>query len=452
MATVEPETINGTADEIPDAAPQPTMALAVQPGSTELIHAGSAIEKVRIATEYATALDAVIKAQGMRTKVGNTKVVRADGKEEWVPKYHVNVEAWQTLATFLGLAVLPQKSTRVIDPETGKPERVRYTVTKHIYAKGTKRAAIQNGSADVVATETSEVDGYSWECHVDVSKNGVPIAGGDGMCSRTEETWRDRDDYALRGMAQTRATSRAIAGAARWIVTLAGYSATPAEEYGAHEAPQSEPAETDPEFGPPVPDTRRLAAYTALLELVGTDDDIGEAATQGLKDAAGELAKAITATAGYLPAIVVSALVMAARARADRRSTLSEPPDADVVEQATDTAGKSVAVTPPSLVRMLARLADRRSLAEVRGAFAFAKLTYPAKAQGDERFASLTEEECERLMKQLDPEGAAAEVRPGSVPMTDPRARELCTCRDGLDTPQADTDDRCPLADHGVPF
>ena len=47
---------------------------------------------------------------------------------------------------------------------------------------------------------------------------------------RSEKSWAGRDDFALRSMAQTRATSKALRMPLGFVVTLAGYLATPAEE------------------------------------------------------------------------------------------------------------------------------------------------------------------------------------------------------------------------------
>ena len=47
---------------------------------------------------------------------------------------------------------------------------------------------------------------------------------------RDEKTWAGRDDYALRSMAQTRATSKAMRQPLGFIITLAGFDPTPAEE------------------------------------------------------------------------------------------------------------------------------------------------------------------------------------------------------------------------------
>ena len=47
---------------------------------------------------------------------------------------------------------------------------------------------------------------------------------------RDEPNWRDKPDYALRSMSQTRATSKALRLPLGFVVALAGYEVTPAEE------------------------------------------------------------------------------------------------------------------------------------------------------------------------------------------------------------------------------
>jgi hypothetical protein len=51
-----------------------------------------------------------------------------------------------------------------------------------------------------------------------------------GLCTREERRWAKADDTAIMGMASTRATSRALRGPLGFIVSLAGYEATGAEE------------------------------------------------------------------------------------------------------------------------------------------------------------------------------------------------------------------------------
>lgn len=50
------------------------------------------------------------------------------------------------------------------------------------------------------------------------------------LCSSSEHGKKDFDEYAVMSMAQTRATSKAFRLSIGWIMKLAGYEATPAEE------------------------------------------------------------------------------------------------------------------------------------------------------------------------------------------------------------------------------
>jgi hypothetical protein len=80
-------------------------------------------------------------------------------------------------------------------------------------------------------------NGYEARASVVRVDTGIEVGSGESMCTRAEKTWANRDDYALRGMAATRAQSRALRGVLAWVLVLAGYKATPAEEM-----PPREPA------------------------------------------------------------------------------------------------------------------------------------------------------------------------------------------------------------------
>src|SRR5262249_28575143 len=70
-----------------------------------------------------------------------------------------------------------------------------------------------------------------WEARVEVFNGaGLMIGAGEAMCTRAEGAWAKRDDFALRAMAQTRAISRALRNPLGFVVKLAGYDTTPAEE------------------------------------------------------------------------------------------------------------------------------------------------------------------------------------------------------------------------------
>ena len=56
------------------------------------------------------------------------------------------------------------------------------------------------------------------------------MTAAEAECLFNESNWKGKDDFAVRSMAQTRACSKALAFALRWVMVLAGYEGTPAEE------------------------------------------------------------------------------------------------------------------------------------------------------------------------------------------------------------------------------
>jgi len=168
-----PEHIEGEALEIgAEVAVQP------EPPSSTLFRTSDPVEVIEKATRVANALKGVIVSQGLFKTINN--------------KPHVFVEAWTTCGAMLGLTAYCVWSRPIGEPG------------EH---------------------------GHDWEARVEVrTLDGRTLAAAEAMCTRKEAKWKQRDDYALRSMAQTRATSKALRIPLGFIVTLAGYSATPAEE------------------------------------------------------------------------------------------------------------------------------------------------------------------------------------------------------------------------------
>jgi len=75
---------------------------------------------------------------------------------------------------------------------------------------------------------------------------GQVVGAAEAECLRDERNWSDRDDFALRSMAQTRATSKALRLPLGFVVTMAGYDATPLEEMSAEAAPRPSPPKAEP--------------------------------------------------------------------------------------------------------------------------------------------------------------------------------------------------------------
>lgn len=70
-----------------------------------------------------------------------------------------------------------------------------------------------------------------WEARVEArTMAGTVVGAAEAQCTKAEKMWSSREPYALRSMAQTRATSKALRMPLGFVVTLAGFEATPAEE------------------------------------------------------------------------------------------------------------------------------------------------------------------------------------------------------------------------------
>jgi hypothetical protein len=83
-----------------------------------------------------------------------------------------------------------------------------------------------------------------WEARVEArTRDGTVVGAAESECLRSERKWAKADDYAVRSMSQTRATSKALRLTLGFVMELAGFDATPADEMPAasEPAPQREP-------------------------------------------------------------------------------------------------------------------------------------------------------------------------------------------------------------------
>jgi cell pole-organizing protein PopZ len=77
--------------------------------------------------------------------------------------------------------------------------------------------------------EQGRVRGY--ECHAEaIRADGQVISAAQAMCLDDEQKWKDKPLFQLRSMAQTRAQAKALRNVLAWVVVMAGYAPTPAEE------------------------------------------------------------------------------------------------------------------------------------------------------------------------------------------------------------------------------
>jgi hypothetical protein len=122
---------------------------------------------------------------------------------------------------------------------------------EHVRVEGWTLLGTMLGVFPVCEWTRQVADG--WEARVEArTLAGQVVGAAEAECLRTERTWASRDDYALRSMAQTRATSKALRQPLGFVVTLAGFDPTPAEEMPREAAEQPQKRVEGPK-GFPVP-------------------------------------------------------------------------------------------------------------------------------------------------------------------------------------------------------
>jgi len=160
----------------PKAEPKQTEVAIVPQGEKQVVLEGDPRAQLAFAQSAATALMDVVKQKP------NPVMIRG--------KQYLEFGDWQMLARFFGATVGTDW-------------------TKEILKDG-------------------KVWGY--EARSVVHHKGEIISSAEGMCTKDEKTWKTRDDFAIKSMAQTRTAAKALRNAYGWVAELAGYASTPLEE------------------------------------------------------------------------------------------------------------------------------------------------------------------------------------------------------------------------------
>jgi hypothetical protein len=100
-------------------------------------------------------------------------------------------------------------------------------------------------TAKIVSTEPCEMDGvkgFIAKAEAINTQNGQVISAAESMCMNDEPNWAKKPLFQLRSMAQTRACAKSLRNCLAWVVVLAGYEPSVAEEMtGDETAPVREP-------------------------------------------------------------------------------------------------------------------------------------------------------------------------------------------------------------------
>jgi hypothetical protein len=156
-----------------------TALIPVQPGALAVQYAPDIV--LAEATKAAKALADVIETKP------NKCVIRG--------KTYLQYEDWQTLGRFYGV--------------TAKARSTSYVE----FGEGYDQVRGFEATADALLVSTNQV-----------------ISSAEAMCLDDEEKWGSSPFFQLRSMAQTRACAKALRNVLAWVVVLAGYNPTPAEE------------------------------------------------------------------------------------------------------------------------------------------------------------------------------------------------------------------------------
>jgi hypothetical protein len=102
---------------------------------------------------------------------------------------------------------------------------------RHITAEGWTTLGGMLGVVPVVCWTRPNETGDGYVARVEArTLDGRVVGAAESECSRVESKWKNRDPYAIRSMAQTRAIGRALRAPLGQIVVLAGYEPAGAEE------------------------------------------------------------------------------------------------------------------------------------------------------------------------------------------------------------------------------
>jgi hypothetical protein len=78
--------------------------------------------------------------------------------------------------------------------------------------------------------EYGRVRGFESHAEAILVSTGQVISGAQAMCLDDESKWHDKPLFQLKSMAQTRAAAKCLRNVLAWVVVMAGYAPTPAEE------------------------------------------------------------------------------------------------------------------------------------------------------------------------------------------------------------------------------
>lgn len=157
----------------------------------------------------------------------------------------------------------------------------------HVFVEGWTLLGSMLGVFPVVVW-TRKLDN-GWEARVEArTMAGATVGAAEAQCLRTEARWKSADDYAIRSMAQTRATSRAMRGPLGFVIQLAGFQPEPAEDMPGGDEPPAKKARATASRAPAPAGEPSASAATAASAVDGPSAAAGASASPATDSGAGQ--------------------------------------------------------------------------------------------------------------------------------------------------------------------
>lgn len=183
-------------------------------------------KEVEFASKCAKALTSIIDSK--------PKPVMINGEK------YLEFEDWQTISRFFNTTVGTEKTERIVDEE-------------------------------------GKFKGYSAVAVV-FNPQGVKIGCAEASCFRDEKNWAEKPEFQLKSMAQTRACAKSLRNIFAWVVVLAGFKTTPAEELNDKNYEGKEPFPSKPR------EVKKPVAPKKMADLKLICTDCGNGITKPIKD------------------------------------------------------------------------------------------------------------------------------------------------------------------------
>lgn len=139
-------------------------------------------------------------------------------------------------------------------------------------------------TAKIISTEFLDLGGVHGFLAraVALRNDGAEISAAEAMCMNDEPNWKNKPLFQLRSMAQTRACAKSLRNVLAWVVVLAGYKPTPAEEIkdmindNGQKPPVQQPQKKEIKDPNDPASEAQLKAIHAILGKLGVKDDFAK--------------------------------------------------------------------------------------------------------------------------------------------------------------------------------